>query len=68
MLTVSFIIFGFGIISFCSKLIGLELLGVLQLAYFSVIQHSKTINLYISKLVGLAIANGYNQYINNDFI
>ena len=68
MIIVSFIIFGFGIFSFCRKLIGLELFGVLQLAYFSVIQHYKNINLYISKLAMLAISNGYNEYINDDSI
>ena len=60
MIVIGFIIFGFGVFCICNKLIGLELFGVLQLAYFSVIQHYKNINIYISKLAGLAIANGYN--------
>ena len=40
------------------KLIALEMLGVLQLAYYSVGQHFTNINLYIYQLSTLRFTNG----------
>lgn len=56
----AYFIMGSGIGSFSYKIIGLELFGVLQLAYFSVSQHYNDINLYIYQLSGLKISNGAN--------
>ena len=49
-----------GILSLSSKLIGLELSGVLQLAYFSLIEHNRNVNVYVNWLSKLANINGYN--------
>lgn len=49
-----------GTVSLSNKIIGLELLGVLQLAYFSVPSHYEDINMYIYAIVGLKVTNGVN--------
>lgn len=42
------------------RLIALEMLGVLQLAYYSVGQHFSNINLYIFQLSGLRFTTGFS--------
>lgn len=51
---------GTGAGSLSNKIIGLELFGVLQLAYFSVSSHYSDINMYIYPIVGLKASNGAN--------
>lgn len=61
---IAYIVFGIG--CFTSKIVGLELIGTLQIVYFSIASHFKDINLYIMPLLTLRISNGnidgfYNQ-------
>ena len=44
---------------FSGKIVGLELFGVLQLAYFSLAEHS-FLNIYLSPLVSFKLFNGLN--------
>lgn len=44
---------------FTCKIIGLELFGVLQLAYFSLAEHS-FLNIYLAPLLKLSSFNGFN--------
>lgn len=48
------------------RLIALEMLGVLQLAYYSVGQHFSSINLYIYQLSGLRFTTGINVEVFNE--
>jgi hypothetical protein len=54
---VSYFILFFSLISL--KIVGLELFGVLQLAYFSLASHDK-VNLYLEPLLKWKYLNGYN--------
>lgn len=51
---------GTGVGSLSNKINGLELFGVLQLAYFSVSSHYSDINMYIYPIIGLKASNGAN--------
>ncbi len=53
---IAYIVFGLG--CFTSKIVGLELIGTLQIVYFSIASHFKDINLYIMPLLTLRISNG----------
>lgn len=44
---------------FCGKIIGLELFGVLQLAFFNLAENDY-INLYLSPLLNWKMTNGFN--------
>lgn len=59
MISSSIVLF-LGLFSLGSKLIGLELFGVLQFAYFAISQHYSEINLYIYQLTALKMSNGLN--------
>ena len=44
--------------SLSNKIIGLELFGVLQLAYFNLADHFEHINIYLAPLAGMKLSNG----------
>lgn len=59
---ISYFIMFFSLISI--KIVGLELFGVLQLAYFNLSDHD-FVNLYLSPLLSWRYLNGFNFNLNN---
>ena len=47
------------------KIVGLELFGVLQLAYFDLAEHD-FLNVYLAPLVSFRSTNGYNKKVNSE--
>ena len=48
-----------GVSLFSGKIVGLELFGVLQVAFFS-LAHQPSVNLFLSPLLDWRYVNGYN--------
>ena len=60
---VTYSLLGVSLTTILPKIIGLELLALLQTAYFSVIVHHHNIDLYIGQFVYFKETNGYNVRI-----
>ena len=58
MVAVSYVVMGFSVSSLSNKIIGIELFGVLQLAYFNLADHYDSINIFLKPLAKLSVSNG----------
>ena len=56
----AYVVMAFGVSSLSNKIIGVELFGVLQLAYFNLADHFSSVDLMLLPLAKLSISNGPN--------